>query len=250
MKVVIIEDEKIAAQRLEQMLHEIDSSIEILAKIDSVSESVKWLSTNMADLLFLDIELSDGLSFSIFEKVHVQTPIIFTTAYDEYALKAFELNSISYLVKPIIKESLHESLSKYHSLQSVFNFDIDKLLSYIKGNEPTYKEHFVIQIGDKIRRIEIASIAYFYAFEKCVFITTFQNKTYPIDFSLDALESLLNPKHFFRINRKMLINMKSIVNMTSFSRSSIMLELNPAPDNHIDTLVSAPRSANFRKWLE
>ena len=250
MKVLIIEDEKIAADRLEQMLIEIEPNVQVSAKIDSVLQSVQWLSKNTVDLIFLDIQLSDGVSFTIFERVDVKTPIIFTTAYDEYALKAFKVNSISYLLKPINKEELSESITKYNNLRSAFNIDIDALLQFIHEKEAKYKENFVIQIGEKIKRIETSEIAYFYALEKSVFLKTFQNKSYPMDFSLDNLETRLDPKLFFRINRKMIIHIRAIANMTAYSRSRIKVDLNPKPENDSDALVSISRSADFRKWLE
>ena len=250
MNILIIEDESFAADKLEAMLREIDPTIQVLEKLGSIKESVKWLAQHSADLIFLDIQLSDGVSFTIFEKVDVKTPIIFTTAYDEYALKAFKVNSISYLLKPISKAELSESITKYNNLRSAFNIDIDALLQFIHGKEAKYKENFVIQIGEKIKRIETSEIAYFYALEKSVFLKTFQNKSYPMDFSLDNLETRLDPKLFFRINRKMIIHIRAIANMTAYSRSRIKVDLNPKPENDSDALVSISRSADFRKWLE
>lgn len=154
------------------------------------------------------------------------------------------------MLKPIRKDELAESIAKYQTLRSVFQVDVAALLAYIKGNESHYKQRFVIQIGDKIKRIELAETAYFYALEKSVFLKTFQNKSYPIEYSLDALEKILDPKQFFRINRKMLINIHSIVNMTAYSRSRIKLELNPKADTDLDIFVSIARSTDFRKWIE
>ena len=153
MNVLIIEDEKLAAEKLESMLLEIDPEIRIMAKPGSIKESVKWLLQNSADLIFLDIQLSDGISFSIFDQVAVSTPVIFTTAYDQYAIKAFQLNSVDYLLKPIRKSDLAESLQKFRNLKLAFTIDFDVLLSQIQGKQPEFKKRFLIQIGDKIRKV-------------------------------------------------------------------------------------------------
>jgi DNA-binding LytR/AlgR family response regulator len=247
MNVLIIEDEAIAAEKLERMLLEIEPSIRISAKLGSIRESVKWLLQNNADLIFLDIQLSDGISFSIFEQVNINTPVVFTTAYDQYAIKAFQVNSISYLLKPIRKAELEESLRKYNTLKTAFSIDFDTLLAQIQGREPEYKKRFLIQIGDKIKKIEVSEIAYFYVLEKGVYFRTFQGNSYAADFTLDKLETMLNPSQFFRINRKYLVNMDAIVNMIAYSRARVKLELKPVADD--ETIVSIERSADFKKWL-
>jgi len=249
MNVLIIEDESLAADKLERMLKEVDPSITVLAKPGSIKESVKWLFQNAADLIFLDIQLSDGISFSIFDQVSINTPVIFTTAYDEYAIKAFKLNSISYLLKPIRKNDLAESLQKYRNLKSAFSIDFDLLLANIQGKEPDFKKRFLIQIGEKIKKIEVSEIAYFYVLDKGVYMRTFQGNSYSIENTLDKLESILNPTAFFRINRKYLVNMDSIANMVAYSRSRVKLDLKPNADDELDTVVSIDRSAEFKKWL-
>ncbi|MBE0647188.1 MAG: response regulator transcription factor [Bacteroidales bacterium] len=249
MKVLIIEDELFAAGKLEQMLLEIDPSVRVLAKLGSISESVKWFMDHTCDLIFLDIQLSDGISFSIFEQVNLNTPVIFTTAYDQYAIKAFRLNSISYLLKPIRRDELEESLKKYQSLKSTFSIDFDMLLATIQGREPEYKKRFLIQIGEKIKKVEMHEIAYFFVLEKAVFMKTFPGNSYPVDYTLDKLESLVNPDRFFRINRKYLVSMDSISNMVAYSRSRVKLELTPKADEELDTIVSIDRSSDFKKWL-
>lgn len=249
LNVLIIEDEELAADRLESMLRDIDPGLQIMAKIGSVKESVKWLSTHTADLIFLDIQLSDGLSFGIFDRVSVQTPIVFTTAYDEYAIKAFQLNSIAYLLKPIRRNDLMESLQKYQALKSAFTIDFDRLLANLQGRKPEYKKRFLIQSGDKIRKVEISDIAWFYAMDKGVYFRTFQNNTYPADSSLDSLEQMVDPYQFFRINRKYLVNMDAIANMVAWSRGRIKLELKPKADDEFDSVVSIDRASDFRKWL-
>jgi DNA-binding LytR/AlgR family response regulator len=249
MNVLIIEDEVFAADKLDRMLKEIDPSINISAKLGSVKESSKWLSGNSADLIFLDIQLSDGISFSIFDQVSINTPVIFTTAFDQYAIKAFQVNSISYLLKPIRKNDLTDSLKKYQTLKSAFSIDFDMLLANIQGRDPEYKKRFLIQTGEKIRKIEVSEIAYFYVLDKGVYLRTFQGNNYSIEYTLDKLESILNPSIFFRINRKYLVNMDSIANMVAYSRGRIKLDLKPKADDELDTVVSIDRSAYFRKWL-
>ncbi len=249
MRVIIIEDEELAAERLEKMLIETAPETEVIAKLSSVKESVKWLTLNKADLIFLDIQLSDGLSFSIFEQITVKTPVIFTTAYDQYAIKAFNLNSVSYLLKPVRKNELTEALQKYRSLKSAFSIDFENILSAVQGKQPDYRRRFLIQIGDRFRKIEAEEIAYFYAMEKCTFLKTFEGNSYPLDLSLDNLVNVIDPSQFFRINRKYVVNMRSIKNMYAWSRSRIKIILSPSVDEDSDTIVSIDRAADFRNWL-
>ncbi|MCO6480731.1 MAG: response regulator transcription factor [Phaeodactylibacter sp.] len=249
MKVIIIEDEAIAAERLEKQLKEIDPDIEVLARPGSVKESVKWLTTHSADLIFLDIQLSDGLSFSIFEQVQVQTPVILTTAYDQYAIRAFQLNSVAYLLKPIRKSELMESLQKLQSLRSAFSINFDHLLSMMQGRQPAYRRHFLIQVGEKFRQVPAEEAAYFFAAHKAVFLRTFQGMAYPLDLTLDALEETLDPARFFRINRKYLISMPAIDKMIAWPRSRIRIELQPPVDDSHDTIVSIDRAKDFKEWM-
>jgi len=249
MKALIIEDESLAAGKLEKMLLEIDPAITVMGKLVSIKESVRWLMQNSADIIFLDIQLSDGISFSIFEQVAVNTPVIFTTAYDQYAVRAFQLNSISYLLKPIRRNDLAESLKKYRSLKAAFSIDFESLMAQLQGREPGFKKRFMIQIGEKIRKIEVTEIAWFNVLGKGVWLRTFQGNSYPVEFSLDRLEAILDTAVFFRINRGYLVSIDSISNMTAWSRGRIKLELKPKADDELDTIVSIDRSAAFRKWL-
>ena len=249
MNVLIIEDESLAADKLERMLKEVDPTVNILAKLGSIKDSVKWLFRNTADLIFLDIQLSDGISFSIFEQVTISTPVIFTTAFDQYAVKAFQLNSISYLLKPVRKTDLADSIKKYKNLKSAFSIDFDMLLANMQGRNPDYKKRFLIQVGEKIKKIEVSEIAYFYVLEKGVYMRTFQGNSYSVEYTLDKLETILNPSSFFRINRKYLVNMDSIANMAVYSRGRVKLDLKPNADDELETVVSIDRSADFKKWL-
>jgi two-component system, LytTR family, response regulator LytT len=250
MKVVIIEDEALAAERLEELLIEINPDINVSARIGSVSEAAAWLSLNKPDLIFLDIQLSDGLSFSIFEEVTTEAPIIFTTAYDQYAIKAFKLNSIDYLLKPVRKNELQESLKKYNKFKPAASFDFEDLIRQMHSHDKYYKKRFLVQYGSKIKKVETDEIAYFYAMSKNVFLVTNNGQTYPVEFTLENLEEVLNEESFFRINRKMIIHYKSIKNMVPYSRSRIKIDLEPQPPKDIDPLVSIERSSEFRKWMD
>lgn len=250
MKVVIIEDESLASERLEKQLKELVPDIIISEKLTSVESSVAWLKENSVDLIFLDIQLADGLSFSIFDRIEIKTPIIFTTAYDQYAIKAFELNSVSYLLKPIKRRELESSLQKYQSLKSAFSIDFEILLSSIKGDQQVYKKRFLIQVADKLRKVEVENISYFFALEKSVFFRTADKQTYPVDMTLDQLEKVLDPAIFFRINRKYIVNMNAISNMVVWSKRRIKIELVPSTDDNTDSIVSIERYTEFKKWLD
>lgn len=249
-KTIIIEDEKLAAERLEELIHEIDSSIEISATLPSVEQSIKYLKQNKPDLIFLDIQLEDGLSFSIFEKNEVDVPIIFTTAYDQYAIKAFKLNSVDYLLKPIKKDELREALNKYKNIKTSYLMDFEEIVRSIQSKEIGYKKRFLIQYGQKIKKVETEEIAYFYAMEKNVFLTTLSGNTFPIDFTLDKLQDVIDPEKYFRINRKMIVSFDSIKNMIPYSRSRIKIELNPPEPKDVEALVSVERSSYFKEWMD
>ena len=249
MNVLIIEDEKIAANNLEKMLRQIDSNIYIQSKIDTIEGTVKWLHNNKTDLIFLDIHLADGLCFKIFEQIKVKTPVIFTTAYDQYAIKAFKVNSIDYLLKPIEIQELEQSLNKFkelNQLQKENKIDFNSLIdSFI--NKTEYQERFIVRYGQKIKSIKANDIAYFYIKIENVFLCTKDNINYPVDFSLDKLENILDPKYFFRINRQFIVNFSAIENMYSLSKSRIKIILKPKTDQ--ETIVSYSRLSDFRKWL-
>jgi DNA-binding LytR/AlgR family response regulator len=249
MDILIIEDESLAADRLEQMIKDIDPGFNVIAKLGSIKESAKWLLNNCADLIMLDIQLSDGISFSIFDQVAVTTPVIFTTAYDQYAIKAFDLNSIAYLLKPIKKIELADSLKKYDTLKSAFAIDFQNLLAGLQGVKPEYKKRFLIQTGEKIKKVESSEVGFFYILEKGVYMKTFQGSLYSVEYTLDGLENILDPEVFFRINRKYIINIEAIANMVAYSRGRIKLDLKPAADDESDTIVSIDRSSEFKKWL-
>jgi DNA-binding LytR/AlgR family response regulator len=251
MKVVIVEDEQLAACRLEKMVKESLPGIEVVAKLESVEESVEWFSTHPnPDLIFLDIHLEDGLSFSIFEQVKVASPIIFTTAFDEYAIRAFKLNSIDYLLKPINKEELNNAIRKYRELKvtSMQSVDMSRLYDMISNQTRNWKERFSIIVGQKIKTFTLQEIAYFYSTEGITFMVLKNRSEYPIDDSLDSLAKELNPQYFFRINRKYLVKIESIVNVHIFPKSHLKLELNPLPTEEV--FVSIDKVVPFKNWLD
>jgi len=252
MKVVIIEDEAFAALRLKKMIYAFNPNINILAELESVAESVKWFKSNPEpDLIFLDIHLEDDLSFAIFDQVNISSPVIFTTAFDEYAIKAFKLKSIDYLLKPIVHEELTAALKKYEQYSGLHSnsVDLQSLYDLLTNKDNKYRERFSVSVGTKIKMFEVSEIAYFFALDKGIYLRTYQGKSFNVDFTLDKLEELLNPKMFFRINRKYLVNIGSISNMVTYSRSRIKLELKPKADIELDAIVSIDRSAEFKKWI-
>lgn len=249
-RTLIVEDEEPAAARLEKLLKEVDPGIQILDVIDSVEMAVKWFEKNdPPDLLMLDIQLADGLSFDIFKQIKVESFVIFTTAYDEYAIRAFELNSIDYLLKPVDPAKLQNSIQKYRNLagrdQKV---NIETLIETLEQRRSSFKKRFAVNVGSKIISVETRTVAYFYSLEKSTFLCTNDNHHYPLDFSLEHLEQLLDPELFFRINRQVIIQYTSIEKIHILSRSRVMLETNPPASE--DLLVSTARTHQFRLWLD
>ena len=250
MKILIIEDEEPAAARLKRMICEIEPEAEILAIIVSIRSAVSWLKSNPApELIFQDIQLADGTSFEIFNQVDVQAPIIFTTAFDEFAIQAFKVNSIDYLLKPLKKEELAKAINKYKKikLSATQPPDLEELIATLKGSEKKYKSRFLIRYADHIKKIDISEVAYFYTQDKINYLKTFSGQSYPIDFNLDTIEKTMNPEKYFRINRQFIIGIDSIEQMFSFSKSRVKIKLKPAVD--IETIVSTDRSPHFKAWL-
>lgn len=246
MKILIIEDEKIAADYLISLLAKHHTEFIIMRIIDTVTDAVQFLKQNSPDLIFCDIHLADDISFKIFELVEVNAPIIFTTAYDNYAIKAFKVNSIDYLLKPINEEELKSSIIKFKQLKIGNTIDI-QALSILLNNKIEYKERFLVNTGQKFKSITATAVAYFYADQKIVCLVTLDGQKHVVDHSLEALEQMVNPRLFFRINRQFIINMHAIINMYAYSKSRIKLELKPACEK--ETIVSVERSSSFKAWL-
>jgi DNA-binding LytR/AlgR family response regulator len=249
MNVLIIEDEQLAARRLESMILTYDPSVKVLAKLESVEDSVEWFKSNPhPDLIFLDIHLEDDLSFAIFEKVKVESPIIFTTAFDEYAIRAFKLKSIDYLLKPIVQEDLNNAIAKYKEWNGQKNgIDMSALFDLISKKEVSYRERFSVSYGQKIKSFGVSEIAYFYSKEGMTYAVLNDSKQYPVDYSLDNLLNELSPKDFFRINRQYLIKHAAIRQVHIFPKSHLKLELAPRPAE--DVFVSIDKVTAFKKWL-
>jgi two-component system, LytTR family, response regulator LytT len=249
-RALIIEDERPAALRMEKLLQGIDPSIGIIDRLDTVAAAVKWFNSNPhPDLILLDIQLGDGLSFEIFSSVRVESYVIFTTAFDEFAIKAFELNSLDYLLKPVSEEKLARSIAKFRKFRDKGNSpDYDKLLETLDKREQKFKKRFIIQIAGKIRVIETDNVAWFYSKEKNTFLCSADNKAYPVDYSLDQIESIVNPELFFRVNRQFIVQYKSISRIDILSKSRIRIATNPTFEEEI--LISTARTAEFRNWLD
>jgi DNA-binding LytR/AlgR family response regulator len=251
-KAIIIEDESLAAKRLETQLIKCEKDISILAKLPSIKSSVKWFAHNpQPDLIFMDIHLEDGLSFSIFEQTTVTAPVIFTTAFDEYTIKAFKVNSIDYLLKPIHLEDLSQSLDKYVRLKSQFStgaIDIKSIIETLVPKEDQYRTRFLVSKGINYVTVDIADVSYFYAEDKLAFLVSKNGSQYVVDLTLDKLTTLLNPKLFYRINRQFIIAASSIEKMTKYSANKLKLTLKPQTNK--DVFVSQDKYTDFKKWLD
>ena len=251
MKAVIIEDEKIAADLLRNLICQLDENIEVVTILQTVEDSVEWLSINQhPDILFVDIHLADGSSFSIFEKTEVKCPIVFTTAYDEYALKAFEVNSIDYLLKPINKDDLQRALNKYKNLKGERQeVDYKTLISRFlteTGNVNNYKEHFLVPERDKLVPLAAKDIAYIYIDLKLIKAVTFSGKVYYLNQNLDEMMNQLNPKMFFRANRQYIVSHEAIKDISIWFGNKISLNLTIPTEEKI--IVSKARVAEFKNW--
>jgi DNA-binding LytR/AlgR family response regulator len=250
--VLIVEDEPEAARRLEILINQIIPQATILAKVDSVRKSVQWISENPSpDLIFMDIQLADGLSFQIFEQCTVRSPVIFTTAYDAYALRAFKVNSIDYILKPVDKSDLEAALLKLDRLTQPKQSSNELLISIgeaVRNLTRQYKTRFVIKVGEHLKSVEVSDISYFFSLEKTTFARIADGRKHIIDFSLEQLEDLLNPNEFFRINRKYIVTAGSIQDMITYTNSRLKLLLKGSDDGHI--IVSRERVQEFKDWLD
>jgi DNA-binding LytR/AlgR family response regulator len=252
MTILIIEDEPQAAQRMETLVKELIPESKIAGKIDSVKKSVQWLKNNPPpDLLLMDIQLADGISFQIFEQHDVKSPVIFTTAYDAYALKAFKVNSIDYILKPVDKEELNKALKKLQSFSK--NESETKLLLTNIGQAvemlmKKYKTRFVIKVGEHLKTVEVENIRYFHSQEKATFCMTDDNRNFILDFTLDQLEDMVDPGIFFRINRKYFVRSGAIQDIISYTNSRLKLILKGSQDN--DVIVARERVQEFKEWLD
>ena len=251
MRAIIIEDEKPAARRLHRLLD--DLNVEVSTMLHSVEESIEWFQNNPhPDLIFLDIQLSDGLSFEIFDVITIKSAIIFTTAYDEYALQAFKLNSIDYLLKPIDDEELEKAVKQYRDLKpekeriSVDFDDIKKLL--VNPLEREYKKRFTAKVGQHLKIINADEVECFYSENKGTYAATLDGRNYLLDTTLENLEEELSPKLFFRVSRKFYVNINHIKDIISYTNSRLQIKMNTFKEQEI--IVSRERVKDFKLWLE
>jgi two-component system, LytTR family, response regulator len=249
MKTIIIEDEKPAAEKLQKALLRCDASIQVQAVLPSVRSAIEWLQQNASpDLIFMDIELTDGSSFKIFEQVRIGCPIIFTTAYDEYWQEAFEHNSIDYLLKPIRHEKLEAALKKYEKLKQHFTNNYNQLLSWQQNTLGEHKKRFLVKRGTDYISIKTSDISYFYAAQKLVCLVDNNAQKFILDQSLADLEKQLDPAQFYRVNRKYLVNLNAIKKIKLYPKSKLQLEIQPSPSEEI--IISQENVSAFKAWME
>jgi two-component system LytT family response regulator len=247
MRVIIIEDEKPAAQKLQKAIIKCNGNIEVSAILSSTKDATAWLRGNpLPELIFMDIELSDGLSFSIFEEITIACPVIFTTAYDEYWQEAFEHNSIDYLLKPIRQDKLETALKKYETLKRYFTLNYQKLKQWQSGSHE-YKKRFLVKRGSDYISIKTEDIPYFYATHKLVCMVDNKNQKFIIDQSLADIEKRLDPSQFYRVNRKYLVNMMAIKLMKTYPKGKLKLEV--APPANEDIIVAQENVSAFKEWI-
>ena len=252
-KVLLIEDEKPAAEWLQQLILKFDSQISILDVIDSVSGAVEWFGQYAApDLVFMDIQLADGLSFEIFERVKVPCPVIFTTAYEEYAVKAFKVNSIDYLLKPIAWNELEAAFHKFgnqaQNLMAIPSVTIELLNKVKEMLRKQYKNRFVIKVGEHLKSILVEDILFFYSLEKATYLCTADFRTYLVDYSLDHISEMIDEQQFFRINRKYILSNQSIADIVVYSNSRLKIKLKKPDEESI--IVSRDKVQGFKEWLD
>jgi DNA-binding LytR/AlgR family response regulator len=250
MKVLIVEDEPLAAEHLVELLTTMRPHAQVVAVLDTVAETVAFLEESpKLDLIFLDVHLADGKAFSIFDRLEVEAPIVFTTAYEQYAINAFSLNSIDYLLKPLQEDKLRHALDKYdkqHSEQPS-NQGLKDIMAELMAGESAYKNRFLVKVGKKLLPFSTADVSYFNAKDKSVLLVDQNNRTYPIDYTLEELEGMLNPKLFFRANRSYLVHIDSVKEVVSLPKSKLKLVLKQeTPDEEV---VSYAKAADLKEWL-
>jgi len=257
MKVLIVEDEELAVKKLQKTLATVDSTAEVVGVANSIRASVNWLESNPApDLILMDIELADGQSFEIFDKVEVKSTVIFTTSYDEFALKAFKVNSVDYLLKPIQKEDLEAALEKFKKMKHLYGspngsqaINVDSLIKELQSKlQPKeFRKRFLVKHAQKLVSIEVEEISYFYSDGRLNFFKTKDNKKYVVDYTMDELEEMLNPEVYFRISRSFYVSIDSVDQIHDYFGNRLLLNLKPAVDK--EALVSREKVTEFKKWM-
>ncbi len=251
MKILIVEDEDLAVKKLKRTLASVDSSLEVAGVTDSISGTVEWLQNNDApDLILMDIELADGQSFAIFDLVKVNSPVIFTTSYNEYALKAFKVNSIDYLLKPVEPEDLDIALKKFRSLRnSNTSMAIQSLVEELQQKlaPKEYRKRFLVKNGQKLVSIDIQDISYFYSDGRINLFKTKNNRKFIVDYTMDELEEMLNPQDYFRVNRSFYISVPSVEKIDDYFGNRLILQLLPPTDKEV--VVSREKVMAFKRWM-
>lgn len=255
MKILIIEDEELAVKKIRKLLNNVAPVSEIVGEADSIAAAVAWFQSNPApDLVLMDIELADGQSFEIFNLVEVKSPVIFTTSYDEYALKAFKVNSIDYLLKPVQKEDLEAALRKFDTLRKgsappAPSLDMENLIKELqqKLQPREYRKRFLVKNGQKLVSVEVDEIAYFYSDGRLNFFKTSDNKKFVVDYTMDELEEMLDPSRYFRISRSFYVSINAIDKIDDYFGNRLILQLKPAVDK--EALVSREKVTDFKKWM-
>jgi DNA-binding LytR/AlgR family response regulator len=249
MNVLIVENEEPAAVGLSKLIKNIDGSINIMGITESVESTINWFQNNASpDLIFMDIQLDDGLCFEIFELINLDIPVIFTTAFDEYLLSAFKVNSVDYLLKPMEESALHNAIQKFKSIHYQKSVSKD-LLAQLFKEKTGYKSRFLIKVGERFKSIQTNEISCFYILERATFIRTFSDKDYAVDYSLDHLQKTINPDEFFRINRTCIVNVNAIGDILIYSSSRLILKLKGTkPIN--DLIVSKDKVSEFKRWID
>ena len=254
MNVIIVEDEIPAAEKLERYLHKYDPSIRVLVILHTVKDTVEWLKANgdKLDLIFMDIQLTDGLSFQVFQQVAVHTPVIFTTAYNEFALDAFKVNTIDYLLKPITFTDLAASLQKFLALKEQLKSKADDFVqerdTFSSLKTRTYKTRFMVKVGEHIKSIPIDQVSFFYADGREVYLVTAQGRKFIIDYTLESLEDIIDPALFFRLNRTFIVNINAVKDVVMYSNSR--LRIVPLQEFDKEMIVSREKVNEFKEWFD
>lgn len=246
---IIIEDEPIAARRLKNLILEIDPAYEFIAHLESVEDAVDWFTSHTFNgLICMDIHLADGTCFDILSKIEIQSPVIFTTAYEDYLIRSFEILAIAYLLKPIKKEELAKAMLKYEKLEPhLWGNQYKELEANILKQAPVFLKRLLIKIGNGIKVIAISEVSYFFTQNKMVYACIQSGRSYPVDYNLDEIETLLSPTLFFRVNRQFIVSTTSVTQMFMYSKSRLKLLLSPAIETEV--IVSYEKTAAFKKWL-
>lgn len=257
MKILIVEDEDLAVKKLKKTLLSVDETATVVGEADSIKSTVNWLETNPSpDLILMDIELADGQSFEIFNQVHVKSPVIFITSYDEYALKAFKVNSVDYLLKPVQKEDLHAALDKYREMKKIYKSDdenpsisLEVLVKELqqKLHPKEFRKRFLVKHGQKLVSVEVDEIAYFFSDGRLNFFKTYDNRKFVVDYTMDELNEMLDPDKYFRISRSFFIYVNSVSQIHDYFGNRLILHLKPETDK--EAIVSREKVTDFKTWL-